>query len=93
MPVLKSGGSYKSSQPACSQFCDKLAASAVDTVTAVPRCMLSPRSLQDDPGCIVSDGYVVACGFVYLIDLSICKITQTTIGEILWHFWKGHTFT
>jgi len=35
MPVLKSGGSCKSSQPAYSQFFDELAASSVDAVTAV----------------------------------------------------------
>ena len=35
MPLLKSGWSCKSSQPACSQFCDELAASEVDAVTAM----------------------------------------------------------
>jgi len=33
--VLNSGGPWKSSQPACSQVCDELAASAVDAVTDV----------------------------------------------------------
>ena len=50
MSVLKSSGSCKSSQPACSQFCDELAASAVDAVTAVHAIASQP---QDDPGYIV----------------------------------------
>ena len=45
--MLKSGGSCKSSQPTCSQFCDELAASAVDAVTAVNAIA------SDDPGRIV----------------------------------------
>jgi len=42
MPVSKSGGPWKSSQPACSQFCDELAASAVNAVTDVHAIALEP---------------------------------------------------